>query len=174
MNAGRRLPPARRRAAPATRSATAGESRRSGALSARAAAPGLPLAPLRALAAEAPLLLRVTGGSMAPAIPAGAAVTVRPAARCLPGDVVAFRGRDGRLRVHRALAWLPSRGGARLLARGDAAAGRDPAVPAADLLGRVETVDGAPLRVRPADRLRAVGALAAALLRSSTRRLGRA
>jgi len=134
-------------------------------------APGLPLAPLRALAAEAPLALRVTGGSMAPAIPAGAAVTVRPAARCLPGDVVAFRGRDGRLRVHRALGWLPARGGARLLARGDAAAGRDPAVAAADLLGRVETVDGAPFKVHPADRLRALRSLAAAVARSGARRL---
>ena len=130
----------------------------------------LPLAALRALAAEAPLTLRVTTGSMAPRIPAGAAVTVRPAARCLPGDVVAFRGRDGRLRVHRALGWLPTRAGARLLTRGDAATRRDPAVTAADLLGCVETVDGTPLPVRPADRLRALGALATAVLRSAVRR----
>jgi len=130
----------------------------------------LPLAPLRALAAETPLTLRVTTGSMAPLIPAGAAVTVRPASRCLPGDVVAFRGRDGRLRVHRALGWLPTRAGARLVTRGDAATRRDPAVSAADLLGRVETVDGAPLPVRPAHRLRALRALAKAVLHTAARR----
>lgn len=121
--------------------------------------PGLPLAPLRALAAESPLELTVTGVSMAPAIPSGARVSVRPARRYLPGDVVAFLGRDGRLRVHRLLGACPTRRGLRFLTRGDAAPARDPAIAPADLLGRVETIDGARLRVRPADRLRALAGL---------------
>lgn len=131
------------------------------------AAPGLPivpLAPLRALAAETPLELRVAGGSMAPAIPPGARVAVRPARLYLPGDVVAVRGRDRRLRVHRLLAACPTPRGLRLVTRGDAAPARDPLATAADLLGRVDAVDGAPLVVRPADRLRALAALARQLL----------
>jgi hypothetical protein len=130
---------------------------------------GLPLAALRALAAEAPLELRIAGGSMAPAIPPGAIVAVRPARLYLPGDVVAVRGRDRRLRVHRLLAACPTPRGLRLVTRGDAARARDPLATAADLLGRVDAVDGAPLVVRPADRLRALAALVRELLRRQSR-----
>lgn len=126
---------------------------------------GLPLAPLRALAAEAPLELSVAGGSMAPAIPAGARVTVRPARLYLPGDVVALGGRDRRLRVHRLLGAAPTRRGLRIVTRGDAAPARDPAQAIEDLLGRVETVDGVPLVVSPRDRVRALAAFARELFR---------
>ena len=82
--------------------------------------------------------LRAYGGSMSPAIRPGDLLNVRhtPAEGVRRGDVVLF-WRGGRLFAHRVVARTP---GGMVTTRGDAHWHDDPAVPAEDVLGIVQSV----------------------------------
>ena len=105
---------------------------------------------LRDLAREAPVEVTVRGSCMAPRIADGARVRIASARIYWPGDVVAFRSGDGRLRLHRALAYRPWKGRIALVTRGDHCPCHDGAIPRDRILGRVAE------RVPLADRLRAL------------------
>lgn len=92
---------------------------------------------VRELAREEPVPLTVRGGCMAPVHADGSRVAIVPARVYWPGDVVAFQGPDGRLRLHRFLGYRWSGGRLAGVTRGDGCPAHDPPVPLASLLGRV-------------------------------------
>ncbi|HWM94011.1 MAG TPA: S24/S26 family peptidase [Thermoanaerobaculia bacterium] len=96
---------------------------------------------------------------MAPRIADGERVRIAAARVYWPGDVVAFRAGDGRLRLHRLLGYRPWGRGIALVTQGDHCPCHDGAVPLDHLLGRIEEP------VRLADRLRAVLAAVRLVLR---------
>jgi len=102
---------------------------------AREAAPALVAEVLRRFGR---VRLRAYGGSMSPAIRPGDLLNVRrtPAEGVRRGDVVLF-WRGGRLFAHRVVARTP---GGMVTTRGDAHWHDDPAVPAEDVLGIVQSV----------------------------------
>lgn len=109
---------------------------------------------LRDLAREGPVEVTVRGGCMAPHLADGETVRVVAARIYWPGDVVAFRSGDGRLRLHRLLGYRPWGRRIAVVTRGDGCPCHDGAVPLDRLLGRLAEP------VRLADRLRALlGAL---------------
>jgi hypothetical protein len=123
---------------------------------------------VRELAREGPVRVTVRGSCMAPVHPDGALVEVVPARFYWPGDIVAFAGPDGRLRLHRLLGYRPvlARPALRAVTRGDGCPDPDPPVPLSRLAGRV------PGRIPLAVRLRAVASLVPLLLRAAGRRSG--
>lgn len=92
---------------------------------------------LRALAAEAPIDLFVSGTCMSPYLRSGDRIRVTPAPFYWPGDVVAFHRDDDRLLVHRVLGYTLGRDGVRLLAKGDGLSREDEPVPLERVIGRV-------------------------------------
>jgi hypothetical protein len=113
---------------------------------------------LRDLAREGPVEIVVRGSCMAPGFADGERVRIVAARRYWPGDVVAFEGRDGRLRLHRLLGYRLHAGRLACLTRGDGCPCHDDPVPLDHLLGRVADPSDAaapPLR-RLAVRARAV------------------
>lgn len=105
---------------------------------------------LRDLAREGPVEVTVRGSCMAPRIADGERVQIAAARVYWPGDVVAFRAGDGRLRLHRLLGYRPWGRGIALVTRGDHCPCHDGAVPLDHLLGRIAEP------VRLAERLRAL------------------
>jgi signal peptidase I len=93
-------------------------------------------AALRDLARSEPLEVVVRGDCMAPSIRDGDRIRVLPGRFYWPGDVVVFRGADGRLTAHRLLGYRPGAGGLALVTRGDSCAVHDAPVPLAAVLGR--------------------------------------
>ncbi|HTQ80768.1 MAG TPA: S24/S26 family peptidase [Thermoanaerobaculia bacterium] len=92
---------------------------------------------VRALAAEGAIEATVRGSSMAPLLVDGDRVAIAGARIYLPGEVIAFRGDDGRLVVHRLLGFRLYRGRLACITRGDAASQPDAPVPLPAILGRV-------------------------------------
>jgi len=131
---------------------------------------------VRELAREGPVCVIVRGSCMAPVHGDGERVEVVPARFYWPGDIVAFAGPDGRLRLHRLLGYRAARaggsggiGGIHAVTRGDGCPDPDPPVPVSRLVGRV------PGPVPLAVRLRSAAALAGVFLkalRAAARRLG--
>jgi hypothetical protein len=110
------------------------------------------------------LRLRVTGTSMLPLVQPGDLIQV---CRCAiqdvqPGDLVLFI-RQRRLFAHRVVA----RSGASLLAQGDTLHDPDPAITAAELLGKVERVERGGRAWRPHGGRGWPARVAAAMFRSS-------
>lgn len=111
------------------------------------------------------LQLSVRGTCMGAVVPEGAHVCVRRRTLYWPGDVVAVAcPEDAVVRVHRLLAIVPSRSGARVLTRGDGTDRRDRSAPHTRLLGRVAHVDGQPLRIPVRARWTALRVLARELV----------
>lgn len=134
------------------------------------------LSALQALAAEAPLPMRVRGDCMAPLVENGAWVAiVGPAHRYWPGDVVAIRTAGRGLALHRVLGAYRRRGEWRYLTQGDRAPWPDRAVNAAEVLGRIGGGDCSPwlIQVPTWHRLRALGRFAAIILIHGIKRLRR-
>lgn len=117
---------------------------------------------LRAMAREEPLEVRVRGGCMAPLLADGTPVEVTPARVYWPGDVIVFRGADGRLLAHRLLGYRPLHGRLACVTQGDGCVCPDAPVPLSQILGRAAGAGAS-------ERLRAVGAW----LRLAVRRLRR-
>jgi hypothetical protein len=123
---------------------------------------------VRELARAGPVRVTVRGSCMAPVHGDGEQVEVVPARFYWPGDVVAFAGPDGRLRLHRLLGFRPALDGPlRAVTRGDGCPDPDPPVPLSRLVGRV------PGPVPLALRLRSAASLVPILLRAAGRRLDR-
>lgn len=97
-------------------------------------------AALRDLARSEPLEVVVRGDCMAPGIRDGDRIRVFPGRFYWPGDVVVFRGVDGRLTAHRLLGYRPGTGGLALVTRGDSCVVHDAPVPFAAVLGRAGEV----------------------------------
>ncbi len=92
--------------------------------------------------------VRVTGGSMFPAIRSGDVVTLAPVpdGAAGPGDVVLIRDASNRLVLHRVIAaGLREDGRPWVCTRGDSAAGEDLPVAGDRVLGRAESVTRRPL-----------------------------
>lgn len=102
---------------------------------------------LRRIAREGPVEVSVRGDCMAPLLTDGARVRVAAARIYWPGDVLVFRGADGRLLAHRLLGYRPYGGGLALVTRGDGCAVHDAPVPPAAVLGRIAAA-GPSLAVR--------------------------
>jgi hypothetical protein len=113
-------------------------------------------AALRELAREEALEVVVRGACMAPLLADGQRVRVHPARFYWPGDVLVFRGADGRLTAHRLLGYRPGAGGLALVTRGDACVVHDAPVPLAAVLGRAGEVRPS-VAVRAASLLRFFG-----------------
>lgn len=111
---------------------------------------------LRQLADEEPVCVVVRGDSMLPLLEDGDRVEIVARARYLPGDIVAFRRADQRLCVHRLLGFRPTRGGWRMVTRGDAARALDPPLEPEQVLGRIVGGDCATRAFRVPIRDRAV------------------
>jgi hypothetical protein len=89
------------------------------------------------------LSLRVTGVSMLPHIPPRSYVRIRrvPAERLAEGDIVLARTASG-VRLHRLIAIEGSAiAGSHYITRGDANDAADPPVPAASILGVLDSVE---------------------------------
>lgn len=122
---------------------------------------------LRELARERPLALTVRGDCMAPRLRDGDRVTVTPARRYWPGDVVAFQTPQGRIAVHRLLGYRLVAGRLAWVTQGDRCASPDPPPGRERWLGRAAVPPTAP------ERARAVLALLALGWRALRRRLAR-
>lgn len=124
---------------------------------------------LASLAREAPVEVRVSGGSMAPSLADGDRVRLGPV-RLLPGEVVAFRAPEGPLLVHRVLGPVPTRRGWRWATRGDAAARADGLLERSRAVGRVvevrrrEGVGFEPIDIPAVDRVLALAGLVSYLI----------
>lgn len=101
---------------------------------------------------------------MEPVLADGDTVAVEPRRIYWPGDLVAFEARDGRLLLHRAIGYWPSRRGLRLLTQADRAASPDTPAPLAALLGAVVHRSGRRVRVPAPARVRAALRLARQVL----------
>jgi hypothetical protein len=73
---------------------------------------------------------------MEPGIPAGCTVEVAPRPRYWPGDVLAFRGRDGQFILHRLIGWRRRSGRWHFVTLADAARRPDPPLAPEHILGR--------------------------------------
>lgn len=113
---------------------------------------------LRGLSRAEPLWIAVSGDCMAPRLKHGDRVAVAPRWWYWPGDVLAVRAWDGRLRVHRLLGWRLRAGRLEWVTGADRAAGNDVPVGRDQILGRVVAVRPQRdlLPIRPADRMRAL------------------
>ena len=74
---------------------------------------------------------------MSPLIEDQATLRVQPRAIYLPGDILTFLGRDGRLTTHRLLGIFPRKGELYCLTRPDNHEHPDAAFPLSQVLGRV-------------------------------------
>ncbi len=131
---------------------------------------------LQALAAEAPLPMRVRGECMAPLVQDGAWVAIAgPVCRYWPGDVVAVRTTGRSLALHRVLGAYRRRGEWRYLTQGDRALRPDRAVTAPEILGLIAGGDCSPqlVQVPPWHRVRALGRFATIILIRGITRLRR-
>ena len=111
---------------------------------------------LKALAADEPLTLNVSGQCMEPAIPDGTEIVVSPRTRYWPGDVIAFRSAAGELRVHRLIGYRWREGRLLLQTRADASGTLDEPFPKQRVIGRVVAATRAAALVTPRDRLKSV------------------
>ncbi|MEM9407991.1 MAG: S24 family peptidase [Acidobacteriota bacterium] len=118
---------------------------------------------LEASSAGETFALQVAGRCMEPFLREGQRVTVTPGAAVLPGDVVAFVGVDGQLRLHRLLFSTPASVGGVWITKPDDADWIDVPTPRERTLGRVR-------RGSSRERLWAVRQTAALGLRSLRRR----
>ena len=94
------------------------------------------LPPVRKLAAEGSVVLRIAGGCMTPSLEDGAILAVAPARRYWPGDVVACL-RSGRIVAHRVIGYRPKDGRLLIFTQADRADAPDSPVPRDLLLGRL-------------------------------------
>ena len=94
-----------------------------------------------ALASGTPLILRIRGTSMLPALWSGDCISVRPAvlADVRPGDVAVFV-RNRHLVVHRVVRRSEGAGAGTVVTRGDAQRHDDPPIEEFELLGVAEAV----------------------------------
>jgi len=93
---------------------------------------------LRSLATAQPIELRVSGGSMLPTLTADESVTIVPARRYWPGDIVVFRNHAGNLVAHRLLGPIRTRAGVwGWVAQGDAVDTADGIFAKSEILGRI-------------------------------------
>jgi hypothetical protein len=106
---------------------------------------------------------------MLPSIYPGDILTVRRTeiACVVPGDIVLYT-REDRLYAHRIVEKICDREEIFLLTRGDTLAENDPAVSAAELLGRVASIVRGPFRIAPGRELSAYGRAVAGLAARST------
>lgn len=82
--------------------------------------------------------IRLDGDCMAPDLVSDSEYTIRRRRFYWPGDVLLFQARDGTLTTHRLLGVYPRDGSWKLLTQADAARRPDFAVPADQVIGRVE------------------------------------
>jgi len=101
---------------------------------------------LHAAAERGTFTFPVRGSCMQPILNDGDVLDVRAQPLYLPGEIVVFRGHDGRLLAHRLLGFYWRRGVWKLVARADGAGRTDVAVPVRDLIGAVYACNGKPLR----------------------------
>jgi hypothetical protein len=99
---------------------------------------------LRELAADTPLRFRIQGCCMSPLLEDGAVVEITDKKFYWPGDVLVFRGRDGRVLVHRLIGLYPCFGGIRYITKADRAFQPDASVGRQRILGVVKGGDVAP------------------------------
>ncbi len=127
-------------------------------------------AALRALASWEPLDLIVGGDCMSPLIRSGERVRVLGARVYLPGDIIAFRRRDGRLLVHRVLGytWHRTRG-LEVMAKGDHLSREDDPVGLDSVLGRVVDCENGELATPARQRCRSAVEYLRTILRRSAR-----
>src|SRR3954452_473339 len=129
-----------------------------------------------ALAQGVAVRFRATGDSMYPTIRDGEVIRVAPVAvdRIGVGDILLYRAKGGvRLLAHRLVAISETPGGRRFHLRGDAKGGCDAPLPAAEVIGRVETVTRRGVEVRVQGRLaraRHIAHAAATALKATTTR----
>jgi hypothetical protein len=121
---------------------------------------------LRDLALAGPVALRIRGSSMLPRLREGDRVELRARRFYLPGDIVAFRGLDGRLLVHRVVGFRLRHGRVELVAKGDAAARSDAPIPLSSVIGRAANV-----RVNWRERASALSAFAGIAFQSFRQRV---
>jgi signal peptidase I len=101
------------------------------------------------LSRQNPVLLRVSGMAMRPAIEEGDLLTIEPV-NCLnvcPGDIVLFRGARDTALIHRVVRIEQRAAGRYLIARADASSIPDVPVPAHHVMGRVTVIDRAGERI---------------------------
>jgi hypothetical protein len=106
----------------------------------------------------------VRGPCMAPRYHDGERVEVAPARRYWPGDVIAFIGADGRLRLHRLLGYRALDGRLAFVTRGDGCDHHDSPVAPGRVLGRTLAAPS------PFERARAIAALLSIVLARLFRR----
>jgi hypothetical protein len=108
------------------------------------------------------------GTSMVPSIHPGDLISIQRASmsQISPGEVVLFE-RDGRLFAHRVVCTAGGPIAPQLITRGDRLCFNDPPVSAAELLGRVTSVERGCRRMQPPDPLTGWKQLFSRLLRSS-------
>ena len=124
---------------------------------------------LRALAAEAPLEMVVSGNCMEPCLAGGDRIRVSAQRFYLPGDIVAFRREDSRLLVHRVLGYTLSHRGLRLMAKGDRLSREDEPVALNGVLGRVVARRGQALDSSMSTRLSSLSKFLRVFVRRSIR-----
>ena len=110
---------------------------------------------LDALLAESGFNTHVRGDCMFPFINDRSLVTVDPNSRLKSGDIMVWRDQHEQLVCHRYLGRFPGRNGAGAVSWADSSSRPDGLVPFSRLLGRVSHVDGDPLTIGKATRLKA-------------------
>ncbi len=123
-----------------------------------------------------PPWLAVAGSCMSPRIEEGDRVRLETRRAYLPGDVLAFFSRNGRLQVHRLLGYRPVDGVWCCVTAADRVGGSDHPVPLSQVLGRVCAIGAAhgeeSFGASFVERLRSVARFGGLAMKALLRRVG--
>jgi signal peptidase I len=99
----------------------------------------------RLLSSSITLEIRMSGGSMSPAIEDGDVVTIEPVGetQLRAGDIVLYQSRSDTAVIHRVIKIDRSSPERAAITRGDAASQTDPPVPLSRIIGRIKLVERA-------------------------------
>jgi signal peptidase I len=117
--------------------------------------------------------LRVQGTSMTPAIRPGDTISIqRTHPREIETGEIIFFSRDGRMYAHRVIRRVHADGEIKFITQGDRMQHPDPAVSAAEILGRVVMIERGQRRIAPPSHIGTAARALGTILRNSERATG--
>ena len=126
---------------------------------------------LKTFAREGPLTVAVDGDCMQGTMPCGSVLRLESERKYWPGDVIAFKRKDGKIVCHRLLGYVPGRNGWCVITRAENSVQVDKPVLLSSVLGKVTLIDDEPFHPELKTRARSVLQYFAAVIRWLAARL---